>query len=371
MPNKAPIDRLPEIPRGARARSIRGRSLLNLSQLSNGQFTALVASAQKIKQSCQSYQNRRSRRGGTAADLARGHSGARGGNALPAAGLGGLANTAHNGRGTRYLRGKSIVLYFTAPSTRTRLAFHSAMHAEGGLAISVSPEDLHIGGKESVGDSVLALSQMADALVHRGTDHALLEELSSWATVPVINALTPLYHPTQGIADMLTIAEHHGRLRGIKIAYFGDSDNNVARSLALAACKCDAQLYCASPAGNALDPRTRELCEAIALDHKRLPVVTTDPGEAAAGADVIYTDVWRSLGSKALAPGARKALSPYQVTGATLKAANENAIFMHCLPATRGEEVTAEVIDGPRSRVWQQANNRMHTIRALLRAILA
>ena len=262
-------------------------------------------------------------------------------------------------------------MYFEQPSTRTRLAFHGALHADGGYAISCNKSDLHLDTKETLHDTALAISNLVSALVYRGVDHAQLENLSAASTIPVINALTARYHPTQALADMLTISEHFKKIEGIKIAYFGDSNNNVARSLAIASCRCDNELYCASPQQFALDQQTLELCEAISMHHKRLPKITDDPYEAARQADVIYTDVWSSMGSASLSTSQRDMLQPYRVTSRIVAAAAEHAIFLHCLPAVRGEEVDAEVIDGPKSMVWTQAANRHYSIRALMRAILS
>lgn len=271
---------------------------------------------------------------------------------------------------TRPLQGKSLLLLFESPSTRTRLAFQTAMFEGGGCAINGSPSELHIGTKESLPDSVRAISQFCAAIAYRGTEHTVLEQINTYATIPVINALTNLYHPTQALADMLTIYEIFKTFSGIKVVYIGDSNNNVARSLAFASCKVGFSITFVSPKKYQLDTRTLRFCEAIAAHHKNLPQITDNVQDALSGAHVIYTDVWYSMGDEAEKKERIRALSPYQIDAQVMQKADSHAIFMHCLPAYRGQEVTDAVIDGKQSRVWQQANNRKHTIKALLHTIL-
>ena len=268
-----------------------------------------------------------------------------------------------------YLMGKCIALFFEQPSTRTRLAIHAAA-AEGGGSIVDINNTTHLGSKESLADTICTVSQFCDAIAYRGVSHQTYEMICTHATIPVINALTTRYHPTQVLADLLTIYEHFGVLRDVKVAYVGDCANNIARSLALAAVQSGIKLTCAGPSEYQLDTRTISLCEAIAADHTRLPQCTDDMEYAVSDADVVYTDVWCSMGDEAEKKERLSALARYRVTAECMHAASSRAIFMHCLPANRGHEVTDEVLDGERSVVWQQAGNRQYIFGALFRTML-
>ena len=253
------------------------------------------------------------------------------------------------------LEGETIALFFEKPSTRTRVSFAAAAERLGMLPIVLRPDELQLGRGEPVADTARALSGYMAAIVVRTFAHSLVEEIAAAATVPVINALTDLHHPCQALADLLTIRERFGTFEGIKLAFVG-SGSNVANSLVEAGALAGLEVVVASPAGYA----------------PSIPgvVVVDDPREAVAGADAVYTDVWVSMGEEAEQAERVLALTRFQVNDELMKLAKPTAIFLHCLPAHRGEEVTAEVIDGPQSAVWEQADNRLPTEEALLHALI-
>jgi ornithine carbamoyltransferase len=252
------------------------------------------------------------------------------------------------------LRGDTLVCYFEKPSTRTRVSFAAAAERLGMLPLLLGPDELQLGRGETIEDTARTLAGYASAIVVRTFAQDTVRQIAAVSAVPVINALTDEHHPCQALADLLTLRERFGRLDGLRVAYVGDG-NNVARSLLEAAALVGIEAVAACPPG--YEPR-------IEGAH-----VTSDPLEAAAGAHAVYTDVWVSMGDEdrdvRLA-----ALAPYQVDERVLGAARPDAVFMHCLPAHRGEEVAAEVIDGPQSVVWQQAENRLPTEEALLLALV-
>ncbi|MGB3681299.1 MAG: ornithine carbamoyltransferase [Rubrobacteraceae bacterium] len=264
------------------------------------------------------------------------------------------------------LRGRTLAMVFQKPSNRTRVSFEVGMYQLGGHALHLSPEELQIGKRETPGDTGRVLARYIDAIMVRTFDHEELEELAAAADVPVINGLSDTHHPCQALADLLTVSEEFGTTEGVKISYVGDG-NNVAHSLAIACALTGAGLTIAHPEGHAPDPTIVELAGKLGA----APVLTQDPREASSGAQVIYTDVWASMGQEAEASERKKKFAPYQVNEELMELADENAIFLHCLPAHRGEEVTAEVIDGPRSRVLDQAENRLHAQKALLYLLLS
>ena len=254
------------------------------------------------------------------------------------------------------LRGGTVACFFEKPSTRTRVSFAAAAERLGMLPLLLRPDELQLGRGETTADTARTLSGYADAIVIRTFAQATVEEIAAAAHVPVINALTDEHHPCQALADVLTIREQFGRLQGLKVAFVGDFDN-VAVSLAEAAALCGVELVVACPQGY-----ERDLPGATVVD---------DPFEAVDHAHVVYTDVWVSMGDEAETDARLRDLAAYQVNALLLAAARPEAIFMHCLPAHRGQEVTAEVIDGPQSVVWQQAANRLPTEEALLYALVA
>ena len=248
---------------------------------------------------------------------------------------------------------RSVALMFQRPSTRTRLSFEAGVAELGGHPLVLRTDDLQLARGESVRDTALVLSRQVAAVGLRTGPHALVEELASWSEVPVINMLTAEHHPCQALADLLTLREAFGRLEGLKLTYVGDG-NNVARSLVILGRLAGVEVVVAAPDGYALDGDT-----------------VSDPREAVAGAQAVYTDVWVSMGDEETADARRSALAPYRVDAALLEAAAPEAIALHCLPAHPGEEITEEVLYGPRQRIWDQAENRRHAQKALLELLVA
>jgi ornithine carbamoyltransferase len=265
----------------------------------------------------------------------------------------------------RPLRGMTLAMVFQKPSNRTRVSFEVGMYQLGGHALHLLPQEIQIGERETPSDTGRVLARYIDAIMVRTFDHDEVEELAEAAEVPVINGLTDQHHPCQALADLLTIREEFGRLGGVEISYIGDG-NNVAHSLALGCALTGARLTIAHPEGHAPDPGIIELAGFLGA----VPTLTEDPRQAASGARVVYTDVWASMGQEEEAEERKKKFAPYQVNEELMGLAEEDAIFLHCLPAHRGEEVTAGVIDGPRSRVFDQAENRLHAQKALLYLLL-
>ena len=265
----------------------------------------------------------------------------------------------------RPLRGRTLAMVFQKPSNRTRVSFEVGMYQLGGHALHLLPQEIQMGKRETPSDTGRVLARYIDAIMVRTFDHEEVEELADAAEVPVINGLTDRHHPCQALADLLTVREEFGRLEGLKISYIGDG-NNVAHSLAVACALTGASLTIAHPQGHAPDPAVIKLAATLGA----APTLTGDPREAASGARVVYTDVWVSMGQEDEAEERKKRLAPYRVDEELMGLAERDAIFLHCLPAHRGEEVTAEVIDGPQSRVFDQAENRMHAQKALLYLLL-
>ncbi|TSB46144.1 ornithine carbamoyltransferase [Alkalicoccobacillus porphyridii] len=267
------------------------------------------------------------------------------------------------------LSGKSLGMIFENASTRTRVSFEVGLTQMGGHALFLSPRDLQIGRGEPVRDTAQVLSRYLDAIMIRTNSHELVEEFAHYATVPVINALTDAYHPCQALADLLTIQEQKGILKGLKLAYFGDG-NNVAHSLLIAGAKMGMHVVLATPSEHKADQEIVALAKEIALTTEAIIEETTDAHSAAKDADVVYTDVWASMGFETEQSLREQSLAAYQVNEELLSEAKEDYIFLHCLPAHRGEEVTAEVIDGSHSVVYDQAENRLHAQQAILAALI-
>jgi len=268
------------------------------------------------------------------------------------------------------LRGKSLALLFQKPSLRTRVSFEMAMVHLGGYALYLAPQEVGLGSRESVPDVARVLSRYVDGIMARVFAHAHVEQLASCGCVPVINGLSDREHPCQALADLFTIWEIKGRLRGIRLAYVGDG-NNVARALAYGAALTGVEMIAASPAGYGLDAEAVRQAQALAAWGGGSLTLTEDAAAAAAGADVLYTDVWTSMGQEEEAERRRRIFPPYQVNAALLARARPDAIVMHCLPAHRGEEITDEVADGPHSVIFDQAENRLHAQKAILVQLLA
>ncbi|HEY2768918.1 MAG TPA: ornithine carbamoyltransferase [Solirubrobacteraceae bacterium] len=267
------------------------------------------------------------------------------------------------------LAGSSVAVLFEHPSTRTRLSFETGIHELGGHPLVLRPEDLQLARGESLRDTAYVLSRHVAALGVRTGPDEILAELASHATIPVFNMLTALHHPCQALADLLTIRESFGELAGLRLAYVGDG-NNVARSLAALGARAGAHVAVASPAQYALTIEDSEGFSLSAQERERISV-HEDPRAAVEGAHAIYTDVWVSMNDDADTASARRAaLAPYQLDDALLDLAAPDAIALHCLPAHPGEEITAEVLYGPRQRIWEQAENRRHAQKALLELLL-
>ncbi|GAM15705.1 ornithine carbamoyltransferase [Mesobacillus selenatarsenatis] len=267
------------------------------------------------------------------------------------------------------LKGKILGMIFDKSSTRTRVSFEVGMIQLGGSSLYLNGNDLQLGRGESVADTAQVLSQYLDGIMIRTFSHKSIEELADHADIPVINGLTDLYHPCQALADLQTISEKKGKLKGLKLAYIGDG-NNVAHSLMIACTKVGMDVCIASPKGYFPDQTITARCEEFAKQSGANLVITESPQEAVDSADIIYTDVWTSMGQELENEQRLNDFYEYQVNEALLKAAKEDYLFMHCLPAHRGEEVTAEVIDGQHSVVFEQAGNRLHAQKALLVEIL-
>lgn len=264
------------------------------------------------------------------------------------------------------LIGRSIGLLFEKTSTRTRVSFETGIYQLGGHAIYMNAAELQLGRGETIPDTSRALSRYLDAIVIRTHDHSRLEEFASNAAIPVINGLSNLHHPCQVLADLMTILERKGRLKGIHLAYIGDG-NNVANSLIEAASRMEINLIMACPEGYEPAPGVLEQAR---RDAKSEIIILRDPKEAAGMADAVYTDVWVSMGHEEEAEARKKRLRPYQINEKVLECAKKDVIVLHCLPAHRGEEITNEVIDGPQSVVFDQAENRLHAQKSLLEFLL-
>jgi ornithine carbamoyltransferase len=267
------------------------------------------------------------------------------------------------------LRGKSVALIFEKPSTRTRVSFEVAVAGLGGHPVVLSSQELQLGRGETIEDTGRVLSRYVDVIVVRTFEQDRLEALAFAASVPVINALSDFEHPCQCLADLLTIRERKGDLPGVVMAYLGDG-NNVAHSLLLGGAKTGMTVRVATPPGYEPIPQVVQRAEEIAAETGGSVEVTSDPTAAAEGADVLYTDVWASMGQEAEANARTLVFPAFRVDAAAVARAKEDVVVLHCLPAHRGQEITDDVIDGPHSAVWDQAENRLHTQKALLAWLL-
>jgi ornithine carbamoyltransferase len=260
-----------------------------------------------------------------------------------------------DGAGATALDGRTIALFFERPSTRTRVSFQVGVAELGGHPLPLRADELQLGRGESVADTARVLGRYLHAIVIRSGSHETVTELASGSAVPVVNALTPMHHPCQALADLMTLRERFGSLQGLRVAYVGDG-NNVARSLAILGATAGVEVVIAAPEGYRLE-------DGVARQ-------TSDPLAAADGADALYTDVWVSMGDEQDAEERRAALAPFQLSEELMAAASEHAIALHCLPAHPGEEITEGVLYGERSAVWDQAENRLHAQKALLELLV-
>ena len=305
---------------------MRGRDFLSIRDFTSGELNALVVLAQEIK-----------------------------------------------GRPSNYataLKGQTLAMIFEKPSLRTRVSFDVGIQQLGGFSVYLSPAEINLGKRESIPDVAKNLERMVQAIMIRTFGHDIVEEMAAHASVPIINGLTDFSHPCQAMADYLTILELKGRLAGVNVAFVGDG-NNVANSLLFAGVRFGAHVSVATPKG--YEPRS-EVMEWVgqhARESGSVCTVTTDPFEAVREADVVYTDVWASMGQESEANERKDVFKAYQVNARLMAAAKADAVFMHCLPAHRGEEVAAEVIDSTRSVVFQQAENRLHAQKAIMVALMS
>ena len=260
------------------------------------------------------------------------------------------------------LIGKSIGLFFEKPSTRTRVSFEVGVYQLGAQPICLTPKDIQLGRGETIADTARTLSRYLNGMVMRVFKQSTVEEFARCATVPVINGLSDFHHPCQALADLMTVIERKGHLEGIRFVFIGDG-NNVANSLIESAALTGIDFVIASPEGYGPDVATVERAR---KKGKGSISVMTDPKEAVAGADVLYTDVWVSMGQEAEAEQKARKFQAYQINAELLRLAKPDAMVLHCLPAYRGKEITGEVMDGPQSAIFDQAENRLHTEKALL-----
>ncbi|MBN1115497.1 MAG: ornithine carbamoyltransferase, partial [Oligoflexia bacterium] len=276
-----------------------------------------------------------------------------------------IKNEVKKGEFKSYIPGKTMGMIFEKSSTRTRVSFEVGMLQLGGHALFLSSRDIQIGRGETVEDTARVLSRYVDVIMARTYEHSKVEDLAKYSSVPVINALTDFLHPCQALTDYYTAVEQGRDLKGLKFTYVGDG-NNVAHSLMLTGAVLGANVAIASPADMSPDKEVCERAQALASKSGGSVLVTTDAGEACKNADVIYTDVWASMGQESQFEAKMKSLKPYQVNRELFSLAKKDALFMHCLPAHRGEEVTADVIDSPNSVIFDEAENRLHVQKAII-----
>jgi len=269
-----------------------------------------------------------------------------------------------------FLSGKVLGMIFEKPSTRTRVSFEVGMYQLGGQATFLSSKDLQLGRGESIHDTAKVLSRYLDGVMIRTFAHETIQEFATHASIPVINGLTDAHHPVQVMADLLTILEHKGTLQGLKMCYIGDGNNNMAHSLIEGAVKVGMDITVASPKGYEANQAIVEAAMKDGEATNSKVLLTQDPHEAIEAADVVVTDVWTSMGMEAEIEARKQIFLPYQVNSELCQYAKKNFIFLHCLPAHRGEEVTAEILDGPHSVVFDEAENRLHAQKAILKALM-
>ncbi len=270
---------------------------------------------------------------------------------------------------TPLFKDKVLAMVFQKPSLRTRVSFDMAMRHMGGDALYLSPAEIGLGKRESIADVARVLSGYVDAVMARVFDHEHILELAKWSEIPVINGLSDYNHPCQAAADALTIQENFGSLKGLNVSYIGDG-NNVSVSLMFICAKLGANFTIANPEGYGMDPETVALGNKFAAETGSSIRELQDPQEGVKGAQVIYTDTWVSMGQDDEIAKRQKVFPPYQVNQTLLEGADKDVIVMHCLPAHRGEEITDEVADGPNSRLFPQAHNRLHAQKAILVKLL-
>ena len=275
----------------------------------------------------------------------------------------------HPEKYARALKGRALALIFEKPSLRTRVSFDVGIQQLGGFAVTLTQAEINLGKRESIHDVAMNLDRMTQGIMIRTFGHDIVEQMAEYSRVPVINGLTDFSHPCQAIADYMTVLEHKGRLGGIRLAYVGDG-NNVANSLIFAGARYGIHVTVASPRGFEPAADVVEWARTQGARTGSTCIVTEDPVEAVRGADVVYTDTWTSMGQEAEADERRRVFRPYQVNSALFAEASADALFMHCLPAQRGEEVTDDIIDSPHSVVFDQAENRLHAQKAIMFSVM-
>ena len=276
----------------------------------------------------------------------------------------------HAGEVHQRFLGKTIALIFEKRSTRTRSSFETAFGEEGGHPVFMSTDDIQLGGKESVKDTARVLGRMFSAIEFRGFKQSHVEELAKYSGIPVINGLTDSFHPTQVLADIMTLKEEFGRLKGLKVCFCGDARNNMARSLMLICCKFGIDFAAFCPPSLQPDQEILEICKPFA-EKSGAKISISEQISVVKGSNCLYTDVWVSMGEESLKEERTKLLKPFQVNKALMDATGlSDTILLHCLPAVKEQEVTEEVFEGTQSRVWDQAENRKHTIKAIMLALI-
>ncbi len=268
-----------------------------------------------------------------------------------------------------YLQGKTLGMIFEKSSTRTRLAFEVGMYQLGGHALFLSARDIQLGRGETIADTARVLSRMVDGIMIRTFGHEIVVEMARWADVPVINALTDLLHPTQVVADLMTIWEQKGRFQGLKLAFIGDG-NNMAHSLLFGGAKMGIDVTIACPKGYEPNADVLKSAQADAVETGAVLSVSNDPLQAAKDADILYTDVWASMGEEDQAEEKESHFKNYQINESLVAVAKKDVMVLHCLPAKRGKEITEAVLEGPHSFVFDEAENRLHAHKAILAALL-
>lgn len=268
-----------------------------------------------------------------------------------------------------HLKGKTLGMIFTKSSTRTRVSFEVGMYQLGGYALFLSSNDIQLGRGETIYDTAQVLSRYLDGIMIRTFDHSDVEDLARYGNIPVINGLTDLMHPCQILADLFTVYEHKGTLKGLKLAYLGDG-NNIAHSLLHGCSKVGMDIAVASPKDYMCNEKIVEEAKEAAKISGSKVIITEDPVEAIKDADVVYTDTWVSMGQESEKQVRIKIFEPYRVDGNLFSKAKEDAIFLHCLPAYRGYEVSEEIIDGPQSVVFDEAENRLHVQKAIMTILM-
>ena len=267
------------------------------------------------------------------------------------------------------LSGQALGLYFEKSSTRTRISFETGIFELGGMGLYLSPKDLQIGRGETIADTARVLSRYLSGIMARTFGHDVVTELAKWASIPVINGLTDYNHPCQALTDFFTLIEKKGRLKGLKLTYVGDG-NNTVHSLALGAAKVGAHFVCACPEGYAPSPEVIEMAQADGKETGAVIEVVHDPIAGVTGADAVYTDVWASMGQEEEHAKRMKDFQGFQVNMELFSRAKDDAIFMHCLPAHHGEEVTEEVCEHERSVIFDEAENRLHCQKAIMLTLM-